>query len=307
MKNFFFRNLYLPPTAFIFILLLQQVQAGEKEAWQALEDKDYHTAYQEFLPLAKDGNIAAQHYIGLMYHNGYGVKPDYSQAALWFNQVINNPGYNIGNPASLKNPQESILELKQFAHEMLCTIYGINNQIGQAITYDLNKASIHCLGAADKAHFPEVRFLAGRLYMLGQGVVQDDGKAFYWYNKSIEEDNYPKSFGGLAYLYLHGKGTVKNANKAAEFALAGAQLNDTYSQILISGLYLQGTGIDQNYVKSFFWSSIVLLHGDLNDSLKAQVRTMREQALSHLSTEEFADAQRQIFAWKPPVLREKSQ
>lgn len=306
MKKITFRTICF--SFVIFISLVQQIQAGEKEAWQALEDKDYQTAYQEFLPLAKDGNIAAQHYIGLMYHNGYGVKPDYSQAALWFNQVINNPGYNIGNPASLEDPQEAILKLKQFAHEMLCTIYGINNQIGQAITYDLNKASIHCLAAADKAHFSEVRFLAGKMYLLGQGgIAQNDEKAFYWYNRSVQEDKYPESYGYLAYLYLHGKGTVKNANKAAELALAGAQLNDTYSQILISGLYLQGTGIDQNYVKSFFWSSIVLLHGDLNDSLKAQVRTMREQALSHLSTEEFADAQRQIFAWKPPVLREKSQ
>lgn len=298
MKKITFRTICF--SFVIFISLVQQIQAGEKEAWQALEDKDYQTAYQEFLPLAKDGNIAAQHYIGLMYHNGYGVKPDYSQAALWFNQVINNPGYNIGNPASLEDPQEAILKLKQFAHEMLCTIYGINNQIGQAITYDLSKASIHCLAAADKAHFPEVRFLAGRLYMLGEGVVQDDGKAFYWYNRSMQEDKYPKSFGALAYLYLHGKGVPKDVSKAAELALTAAELNDQYSQILLSGLYLGENDITPNYPKAFFWSNVVLLHGNLTDALKSQVRTIREEALSHLTPEELATLQKQIFDWRPP-------
>lgn len=297
MKKIILRNMGF--SLAIFIGLAHSVQAGEKEAWQALDKGDYKTAYQEFLLLAKDGNLVAQHYIGMMYHNGYGVALDYSQAAFWFGKVADNPGNNIGNPSHLDDPQKAVLQLKQYAHEMLCHIYGENDQGPERSTYDLNKAALHCTEAADQAHFPEVRFQVGKMYQLGQGVAQNDAKAFYWYNRSIEEDRYPKSFGNLAYLYLHGKGVSKNVDKAAEWALRGAQLNDTYSQILISGFYLQGIGINQNYQKSFFWANIVLLHGNLNDALQSQVRTLREQALSHLTPEELPALQKQIFDWQP--------
>lgn len=50
----------------------------------AFENKDYQTAYTNFLPLARTGNADAQYALGYMYYNGLGVKQDDDLASYWF-------------------------------------------------------------------------------------------------------------------------------------------------------------------------------------------------------------------------------
>ncbi len=50
----------------------------------AYNDRDYKTALSIWQPLAKQGNLYAQFYLGLMYDKGHGVLQDYSQAEKWY-------------------------------------------------------------------------------------------------------------------------------------------------------------------------------------------------------------------------------
>jgi len=44
-------------------------------------------ALEHFSAAAEQGNVNAQYYTGLMYANGEGTKPDYREAAKWYEQA----------------------------------------------------------------------------------------------------------------------------------------------------------------------------------------------------------------------------
>ncbi len=74
--------------------------AGIQEGIEALNNGDYLEARKHFLPLAEAGDDKAMITIGLMYHQGQGVKQDYNQAMDWYIKAFkkdNGDAYsNIG-------------------------------------------------------------------------------------------------------------------------------------------------------------------------------------------------------------------
>lgn len=69
------------------LLAVNPVLAGPFENGVAAYDRqDYAAALKLFLPLAKGGNAAAQHNLGVMYDGGIGVPKDDLQAVFWFSQ-----------------------------------------------------------------------------------------------------------------------------------------------------------------------------------------------------------------------------
>ena len=61
----------------------QQLQ----QAFKALTRGDYQTAVKLWLPLAEQGDAAAQSYLGMMYDNGQGVKQDDVEAVKWYRKA----------------------------------------------------------------------------------------------------------------------------------------------------------------------------------------------------------------------------
>jgi len=51
--------------------------------WAAYRAKDYASAIQHWVPLAEQGHSAAQYHVGLLYHNGDGLRQDYERAQFW--------------------------------------------------------------------------------------------------------------------------------------------------------------------------------------------------------------------------------
>jgi hypothetical protein len=45
---------------------------------------DYAAAFEEWIPLAEQGNASAQYYLGVMYRNGDEVNQDYNTAINWY-------------------------------------------------------------------------------------------------------------------------------------------------------------------------------------------------------------------------------
>ncbi len=58
--------------------------AGYDDAVQAYGTGDYATALAEFRVLADQGKPEAQYFMGLFYHNGFGVPRDQVESANWF-------------------------------------------------------------------------------------------------------------------------------------------------------------------------------------------------------------------------------
>ena len=55
-----------------------------KAALDAYNRTDFATAYQQWVPLAEQGDAPAELMLGLMYYNGQGVPQDYAEAVKWF-------------------------------------------------------------------------------------------------------------------------------------------------------------------------------------------------------------------------------
>ena len=71
--------------AILFCLLCSvQAFADLAAGRRAYEKGDYATALNEYLPLAKQGNIEAQFTVGGIFKFGLGVPRDYTEAVKWF-------------------------------------------------------------------------------------------------------------------------------------------------------------------------------------------------------------------------------
>ncbi len=89
-------------TAFVvmLVILAAPAWAGLEEGVAAYMRGDYATAVREWRPLAKQGDAAAQYYLGNLYRTGQGVPQDYAEAEKWFRKAANQGNadaqYNLG-------------------------------------------------------------------------------------------------------------------------------------------------------------------------------------------------------------------
>jgi TPR repeat protein len=81
MKHLLTRALLV---AALSLWLATPAWSGFDEGWAAYERGDYATAYEEFLPIAEQGDAFAQFSLGIMYDNGEGVPQDYAEAVKWY-------------------------------------------------------------------------------------------------------------------------------------------------------------------------------------------------------------------------------
>ncbi|MEX0815303.1 MAG: peptidoglycan-binding protein, partial [Dongiaceae bacterium] len=71
----------------IWFALTAPAWAGFEEGLAAYERGDYATAVREWLPLAQQGDAAAQFNLGVMYDTGKGVPQDYAEAVRWYRRA----------------------------------------------------------------------------------------------------------------------------------------------------------------------------------------------------------------------------
>ena len=86
------KRIELFTTALAAALLMSSIlaplsRAGFEEGVTAYEAKDYMTAFEEWLPLAKKNDPAAMRNIGHMYRRGLGVPQDFGKAMTWYKRA----------------------------------------------------------------------------------------------------------------------------------------------------------------------------------------------------------------------------
>ena len=70
--------------AIVAFLLPLAAWAGREEGIEAYTIGDFPKAIAEFQALADQGDIEGQYFLGLFYHNGFGVKRDQAESLKWF-------------------------------------------------------------------------------------------------------------------------------------------------------------------------------------------------------------------------------
>jgi TPR repeat protein len=79
--------------AMLAVLIPLAAQAGYDEGVEAYSSGDYAKALTEFRAAADQGNVDGMYFVGMFYHNGYGVTRDQAEAYKWFRKAadLNDP------------------------------------------------------------------------------------------------------------------------------------------------------------------------------------------------------------------------
>ena len=130
----------------------------------ATQSGDYATALSEFVPLAEQGYASAQHNLGVMYYNGYGVLQDYKTAVKW---------YTLAAEQGLAIAQHNL---------------GSMYKQGYGVLQDY-KAAVKWYTLAAEQGYAYAQTNLGLMYYAGLGVLMDDVYAHMWGNIGMSNGN----------------------------------------------------------------------------------------------------------------------
>ena len=139
-------------------------RADFKAGVDAYDRGDFLAAYEEWLPLARGGDLAAQRNIGHLYRRGQGVPQDAAVAVNWYTRAAE---------AGLARAQAN-----------LATMY----LRGEGVRRDERAAAAWFQRAALDGHTVS-KFNRGLRYQQGLGVVADLTKAMAWFRRAAEDDH----------------------------------------------------------------------------------------------------------------------
>lgn len=140
-----------------FLLSGAFAQQENFDAGLAAKNRAHHaTAIRAWLPLAQQGNAAAQNNMGHMYEEGLGVRQSYADAMRWYRMAASSElpeaQYNIG--------------LLYYAG------YGVSANPREALRWFRLAAS---------QNLPDAQFMMGRIFHQTDGFEQDFPEARRWY------------------------------------------------------------------------------------------------------------------------------
>ncbi len=185
---------------------------------------------------AADQNLAsAQNYLGYMYKFGYGVYQNYNNALYWFRKAAEQ---------GFVNSQHS-----------LAVMY-VN---GQGTTKNDETAVYWFARAAEQGYDASQNYL-GYMYQNGYGVNRDLGNAIYWYRKAAE-GGYMKAQHSLAVAYERGEGVAENDALAVQWFHRAAEQGNDASQNYLAYMYENGYGVNRDYQTAVYWYRLAARQG----------------------------------------------
>lgn len=185
------------------MLICGMAQANTlEEAKQKLSQKDYAAAHAIYLKLANESDAKACYNLGLMYHDGDGVKQNMDEAVKWYTKA-----------ADLNFAE---------AQYMLASLV-FRREI-QSISYE--KAAQYYQQAAEQGHVKSQLNL-GMLYFRGDVIPQDLAASYKWISLAASH-NISEAQGYMANIYMQGIGVEKDPVKAAMWLMIATQNEDKH-------------------------------------------------------------------------------
>lgn len=165
--------------------------------------KDNSQAVYWYQQAAKQGNAAAQLYLGEMYYEGRGVQQDDSQAAYWIQQAAKQGHF--------------IAQLK------LGSMYFD----GRGVSRDDCQA-LHWYQQSAEQGQAKAQFNVGKMYEDGRCVPQNDHQAVHWYQQAAPQGNTNAQY-RLGLMYYEGRGVQQDDNQAYFWFLLAASYGYPHS------------------------------------------------------------------------------
>ncbi|WP_069301094.1 tetratricopeptide repeat protein [Neptunicoccus sediminis] len=210
----------------------------------------------ELLKAARDGDSAAQLYLGRLFDEGTQVPQDFARARQWYEQAATAGlaaaqnslgrllGAGLGGPADLPRAFEL---MKQAADDGTAAhLYDLAQMYenGAGTPQDMTRAASLYEQAAGLGH-RDAAVSLGVLYQNGTGVAQDFARARALYEPAATA-GHSRAQNNLGLLYTRGSGVVQDYERAAALFQAAAASGLSTAMTNLSVMYENGFGLPQS-------------------------------------------------------------
>ncbi|MGA2224972.1 MAG: PDZ domain-containing protein [Syntrophobacteraceae bacterium] len=273
--------------AIFSILMTSDAYCGFDEGVSADKKGDYKTAYEEFKPLAEQGEARAQSYLGSMYLSGEGVPKNYVEAVKWFRKAVEPRGWlgidmrtitpdlaQILGSAAAKGvivadvvpdgPAEKggirrgdiikRINEKQVENPDQLSLSMATLSPGTPATVDVirdGKLESFNFNIGARS-FVAAQFGLASMYFNGWGVPKDYAEALQWFQKAAEQ-GYAEAQVNLGGMYFNGQGVEQDYAEAVKWFQKAADQGDTNAQNNLGVMYSKGQGVPKDYVEAVKW------------------------------------------------------
>ena len=212
------------------------VQELNRKGGEAVDRKDYKTAFECFRRSAEQGDAIGQYWFGESYLFGWGVAQSNADAVLWHRKAAEQ-----GNAAA--------------EYRM-----GQYYKKGDGVPRDYSESVRWLRKAADQGN-ADGQMGLGVMYREGLGVARDKKQAFMWLLKSAEQGNMHVQ-NTVGYFYLGGEGTTVDYARAMFWFQKAAAQGFADAQIGIATLYQGGFGVPEDHEQARIWYEKAIAQDD---------------------------------------------
>ncbi|MBL4774638.1 MAG: SEL1-like repeat protein [Mariprofundus sp.] len=181
--------------------------------------KSDRNMFQHYVKAVRQGAAHDQLMLGLMYHEGRGIKKNDARAVYLFNQAANQ---------GLANAQFSLALMLHGGH-------GVNKDEALAMQW-LTRAANQGLAGA--------QYSLGLIYATSI-ASKDNKKAMHWWKQAAMQQHVQAQH-NLAVMYLKGIGIKENRAEAIRWFQEESKQGNPIAQFNLGQLYSEGKWLDQN-------------------------------------------------------------
>ena len=308
-------------------------------AERAYKAGDYATAFQEFLPLAKQGSAYAQSYVAYMYDVGNGVPKNSVGAVRWYRTAATqgevNAQFNLGltfeQGDGVRKDYHEAAKWYQLAanqeHSKAEYRLGLLYRLGNGVPKDyaeclkLLRASARqglLAAQADLGFWLDGMFEVMALTpeskwnvadSRNQRLIRNSKEAASWYRLAAEQGA-AGSQRDLGLMYLEGRGVPQSDTEAVRWLRTAADQGDGDAQLSLSRIYKDGRGVPQDYVQAHMWANLAvsdtvnlkysyLLGPEDLARMRRYYTALRDELAALMTPGQLAEAQTLARNWKP--------
>jgi len=180
--------------------------------------KNFLSAKEWLEPIAENGHAKAQHEMAMLYSDGLGVKKNWAIAEKWYRLAADQGD--------------------SFAEENLGRAYFTRGKSGK-VDYKIAAKYFH---RSAKKGLVLSQYFLGTMYLEGQGVPQNNEKAFKWM-KEAANNGLAVAQNHLGWMYGKGKGVILNDRLAVYWFQRAAAQGDKEAKANLARRYMEGKGV----------------------------------------------------------------
>ncbi len=249
--------------------------AGDLDrAIDVYETGDYDTAYELFLPLAEQGDVTAQSYVGDMHFSGHGVSQDRAVAVEWYEKAALmghvESQFKLGNiyrRGDLGEPDHSealpwYWMAWQSGHQAsglaVAEIYDFGLK---DVPLDKVRAHNYYTALSEDGYAPAQVRLSMKYFHGWDGIEKDVEVGYYWIYHAIDQNN---AFAQrrLALLYLNDAAIPRDEPLGISLLELAAQNDDRVSQFIFAEYLEEGKLLDRDLAEAAGWYERAAKLGD---------------------------------------------